>query len=338
MADSLPNLNPQTLDQNLDIDAEAFSSDHDSTYDERTLESTQSVSSSIFEYEEVHGRKYQTTHDGKYMFPNDETEQERVDIMYHVIRVSMGDRPFFAPISDNPLHILDVGTGTGIWAMDVADAYPSAKVIATDVTPIQPQWVPPNLEFQIADADDEWTFAQKFDLVHTRLTNDCTFKSWPNFLDSAFAALRPGGWIECQEMSHHRRSDDDSIPPNSYLTQWEAWWTEGMTKIGFTGTCNPDLLVEQMTAAGFEDVTCMLVKMPIGPWPKDKNLKEAGKLGYLNLWNALEGLSVKLFTNVLGWSIEPLHALIAECRLELKKKSVHAYWPLYIVTGRKPGI
>ena len=111
-----------------------------------------------------------------------------------------------------------------------------------------------------------------------------------------------------------------------------------MIKIGFAGTCNPDLLVEQMTAAGSEDVTCMLVKMPIGPWPKDKNLKEAGKLSYLSFWHALEGLSVKLFTNVLGWSIEPLHAFIAECRLELKKKSVHAYWPLYIVTGRKPEI
>jgi methylase of polypeptide subunit release factors len=49
-----------------------------------------------------------------------------------------------APIK-NPQRILDVGTGTGIWAIDAADKYPSAEVIGTDISPIQPGWVPPNL-------------------------------------------------------------------------------------------------------------------------------------------------------------------------------------------------
>ncbi len=38
---------------------------------------------------------------------------------------------FFAPIPDHPQRILDLGTGTGIWAIEIADRYPSAEVLGT---------------------------------------------------------------------------------------------------------------------------------------------------------------------------------------------------------------
>jgi len=34
-------------------------------------------------------------------------------------------KSFFAPLK-NPQRIVDMGTGTGIWALDVGDQYPSA--------------------------------------------------------------------------------------------------------------------------------------------------------------------------------------------------------------------
>jgi methylase of polypeptide subunit release factors len=37
----------------------------------------------------------------------------------------------------NPQEILDVGTGTGIWAIDVADKFSSAQVIGTDIRFVQ---------------------------------------------------------------------------------------------------------------------------------------------------------------------------------------------------------
>jgi SAM-dependent methyltransferase len=41
-------------------------------------------------------------------------------------------------------QILDIGTGTGIWAIDMADKYPMAMVIGIDLSPIQPSFIPNN--------------------------------------------------------------------------------------------------------------------------------------------------------------------------------------------------
>lgn len=47
-----------------------------------------------------------------------------------------------APMIKNhlPARILDLGTGTGIWAIDMADKYPDAEVIGVDLSVIQPKW------------------------------------------------------------------------------------------------------------------------------------------------------------------------------------------------------
>ena len=57
-----------------------------------------------------------------------------------MVRLTMNGKLFFAPIGDNPGRILDIGTGTGIWAIDVGDEYPNAEIIGTDISPTQPSW------------------------------------------------------------------------------------------------------------------------------------------------------------------------------------------------------
>jgi hypothetical protein len=190
--------------------------------------------------------------------------------------------------------------------------------------------VPPNLQFEIADADEEWTFHQKFDLVHSRVMNDTSLKDWPHFYRQAYKVLKPGGWLEAQEFSYKRYSDDNSIPPDSRITYWEDLWTEGVKKIGLQGHCDPELVVRQMADAGFIKITRLDFKMPIGPWPKDPRLREAGTFGYVNLMSGWHGLSVKVFTHLLGWSAEELEVLLALCRQELKRKDIHGWWPVSV--------
>lgn len=51
-----------------------------------------------------------------------------------------------APLA-NPKRILDIGTGTGIWAIEMAEQYPDAQVIGIDLSPIQPHWYEKTLSF-----------------------------------------------------------------------------------------------------------------------------------------------------------------------------------------------
>jgi hypothetical protein len=140
--------------------------------------------------------------------------------------------------------------------------------------------------------------------------------------------LKPGGWVENQEINHHRRSDDDSIARDSKLTQWESEWTRGIEKFGLAGGSDPEVMARQMNQAGFINVTVREFKMPIGPWPSDKRLREAGMFALVNLLEGIQGLSVKIFTGLLGWSMEELEILLMQCRTEMKKKSVHSYCPM----------
>lgn len=59
--------------------------------------------------------------DSKYAIPNDQAEQERLDIIHHIYLLLYKGELHMSPIGPTPEKILDVGTGTGIWAMDMAE-------------------------------------------------------------------------------------------------------------------------------------------------------------------------------------------------------------------------
>ncbi|KAF7593773.1 hypothetical protein BBP40_010829 [Aspergillus hancockii] len=60
--------------------------------------------------------------------PNDEEEQGRMDLLHHIYSLILDGEIHTAPIN-NPRRVLDIGEGTGIWAVDFADQYPSAEVM-----------------------------------------------------------------------------------------------------------------------------------------------------------------------------------------------------------------
>ena len=59
----------------------------------------------------------------------------------------------------------------GLWltiGVSVGEQFPSALVTGVDLSPIQPVWIPPNVDFIVDDIEDEWVHANDFDYVHVR--------------------------------------------------------------------------------------------------------------------------------------------------------------------------
>jgi 2-polyprenyl-3-methyl-5-hydroxy-6-metoxy-1,4-benzoquinol methylase len=95
--------------------------------------STASLSSSIQQYVFENGRRYHAYFGvDKNPLPTDEKEQDRMDLHHEMFLKLLDGRLHLAPIK-NPHRILDVGTGTGIWAIDMADKYSQAEVIGNDL-------------------------------------------------------------------------------------------------------------------------------------------------------------------------------------------------------------
>ena len=110
----------------------------------------------------------------------------RLDMAHHLWCVRLNGELHLAPIGTNPQKVLDLGTGTGIWAIDFADMYPSAEVIGVDLSPIQPRWVPPNLKFEVDDVEKEWLWApDSFDFIHSRAMIG-SIRNWQRYLEQAY--------------------------------------------------------------------------------------------------------------------------------------------------------
>ena len=68
------------------------------------------------------GRLYHGFRRGLYMYPCDEPEKDRMDIYHKLFLVARRERLHQAPIPENwAPRILDLGCGTGIWAIDMAE-------------------------------------------------------------------------------------------------------------------------------------------------------------------------------------------------------------------------
>lgn len=87
--------------------------DDDSALGTEAPRSTVSLSSSIENYTYENGRRYHAYRQGKYFGPNDEQEQERLDLQHHIFLMILGGESFRAPIQPRPQHVLEIGTGTG---------------------------------------------------------------------------------------------------------------------------------------------------------------------------------------------------------------------------------
>ena len=195
---------------------------------------------------------------------------------------------------------------------DMADTYPSAQVVGTDLSPIQPRFVPSNCSFEVEDLDSQWPYPDDhFDFIHIRELFGCV-SNWDDFFAQAFTHTKPGGYVEIIEHSVWPVSDDGTVNDQSFFTQWGRTVVEVGESSGksFTIWKESKSLMER---AGFIDIVETRYKWPMNEWPSPvfrtdgndggknwRTMRELGIWNQLRLYYGVEGFMLRLLTTVNG--------------------------------------
>ncbi|KAL7269430.1 ATPase [Rhizina undulata] len=310
----------------------------DSDYKSGLESDTTSLISAARNYTFENGRRYHGYKEGKYMLPNDEPEQDRMDLLHHCCLLALQGELFIAPVGKDwkPQRILDIGTGSGIWAIDAADQYPMAEIIGIDLSPIQPNWVPPNAVFQVDDVEETWSFQENsFDFIHLR-NMESSIIDWPKLCLQAWKALKPGGWVEVQCFCDYFVTDDDSLPASNSLTAWVDYFEKASAICGRECQTVAPAMAKRLTDVGYAEVSERVFKFPVGRWPKEKEAKTLGTCWRQHCLDGAEGISLAAFTRILGWEKEKVPEFLAGVYSDVKNPKYHTYTKFYCTYGRKP--
>lgn len=185
--------------------------------------------------------------------------------------------------------------------------------------------MPPNLTFEVDDAEDEWNYSHQFDLIHGRALVTC-FKEPSTVIASAFNSLVPGGYLEFQDIILPMRAIDDTLNGTN-MQHWQMSTIEAAGKMG-TSWKRSGNYVKYFEDAGFVDVVENHFQWPTNTWPKGERMKTLGRYWQEDLSRGLEGLSMAVLTRGGGMTKEEVLALTEKTRVDIANKGIHAYLPM----------
>ncbi|KAF4957255.1 hypothetical protein FSARC_11351 [Fusarium sarcochroum] len=172
----------------------------------------------------------------------------------------------------------------------------------------------------------------------TLATMGCWWDMLSRVIKPAFERLKPGGWLENQELMGLLECDDDTMTDDNAFKVWcdELVDASQMADRPITFAAS---LKQCLIEAAFVGVTEKVYNIPINGRPKDPRLKKFGELWHANVADGLQAFSYGMFGRVKGWSREQIEVNLVDVRKGLSDQSMHGNEKVYVVTvvyGRKP--
>ncbi|KAK7560273.1 S-adenosyl-L-methionine-dependent methyltransferase, partial [Phyllosticta citricarpa] len=253
-----------------------------------------------------------------YYMPCDSLEQTRIEILHRIFLVALDGALTTVPLSPAVQRILDVGTGPGEWATQMADHYPDADIVAVDLA------VPDHDDSDGNDDDESdsgiasWDFSEPFDFIHIRNMKGA-FRDWGTVFREAYSNLVPGGVLEVVDLLMQfppSSPDPDASTPSALQTLVTAT-IEAASRAGRPMSLSHIRSPTLLAACGFVDIHTHVIDLPLGPWPNDEKRALMGKMWLVACAEGIEALCLRLLTRVAGWSVERVREMVAVARAEL---------------------
>ncbi|KAL0074992.1 S-adenosyl-L-methionine-dependent methyltransferase [Phycomyces blakesleeanus] len=272
-----------------------------------------------------------------------ERERDRQWRQHYVLKMVFGGN-LKVELDQQPKQILDCGCGVGLWTLEMAQAYPGAKVIGLDVVLPITGGVSladfeenqngvcvaglPNLKYIYADLLSPLPFPDNtFDLINQRdVATVVPAKYWPDLVKEFQRVLKPGGKLQLVEYDILFKS------PGPVLALVNEWYKIAASMIGvdphYVQSIEPLL---QKT--GFEDVEETVYSIPIGEWPDDPTKKQQGYL-YKEQIKALFKSMRKWWLSEIRVTSEEYERVCLGALDEFEEHENVAEWRIF--TARKP--
>ncbi|HKD74175.1 MAG TPA: class I SAM-dependent methyltransferase, partial [Ktedonobacterales bacterium] len=263
--------------------------------------------------------------DDPYVLPKDMSEVNRLDFQHFMLRYTLRGN-YVAPLQPRLIrNIIDVGTGTGRWAREMATQFPMARVVGVDrVAPAgdSMRGLPPNYSFAEGNVLTGLPFPDgSFDFVHMRLLYSAIpAQQWPVVLRDLVRITRPGGWVELVEAA----SIENRTP---VAEQLNTWVIDACSRRGLDMAIAPRL-GSMIETVGIPRVTTRQITLPIGAY--------GGRLGSMLETDIME-IYRSVIPLVVGQGITSQEAYDrAVQQFQADVKTHQMVFPFYVIYGQRP--